>query len=200
MWNIKALLSVLLVFSVIQLFFGLDITQAYDDEQTVSRSPNLSIPDECENWVEDVIGFAVPPEAIVLYVNVSFTISHPYPSDLIVELQYDDTNLVEILWNGNGSGSTYTRNYIYAFYGRKANAPFKLRLEDCDPGGAGSLVSWTLTLCYHVPPEPPSYVWASTGSGPREVNVSWTRSFDPQCGQYWVEWNRDYYDLTLWMK
>lgn len=201
MWNIKALLSVLFVLLVIQLFFGLEIAQGYDDEMTLSRSPNLFIPDatqnECGSWVEDFLSFPVPQEAIVLYVDITFTISHFFPSDLVVLLQCgDDTNAVEILWNMDGQGSPYTRTGIWSFYGLKATSQWKLRVRDCSWLGSGTLVSWSVTMCYHVPPEPPSYVWASTGTGPREVNVSWYRSYDPQCGQYWVEWNRNYQRLV----
>jgi hypothetical protein len=107
LWNIKALLSVLLALLVIQLFFRPEMAQAYDDEMTLSSSPNLSIPDatenECGSWVEDFLGFPVPQEAIVLYVDITFTISHLFPSDLVVLLQCgDDTNAVETLWNMDG--------------------------------------------------------------------------------------------------
>jgi hypothetical protein len=54
---------------------------------------------------------------------------------------------------------------------------------------------------YHVPPDPPAFVWASTGTGQREIDVSWTPVLDTQCVSYKIEWNRNlkllYYDNII---
>jgi hypothetical protein len=200
--NGRPFLGVFLVLSFILFFFRLEISKAYDDSTTLSSYPYLVIPDgegyrECGEWVEDIIYTTQPPEeAIVLSVDITFTISHPCPSDLVVILQYDDTNFVEPLWDMDGQGSTYTKTEIWSFYGLKANTHWKLRLEDCYILDEGTLVSWTLTVRYHVPPDPPASVWAYTGFGPREIDLYWTPVNDIQCSGYRIEGNRDDDTLT----
>ena len=193
--NIRSFSRIILFLLFMLPLFRFELAKAYDDLIIVYSSPNLYIPDgegagECGDWVEDIIHTNLPEEAIVLSVDVSFTVSHDYPSDLVVELQYDDTTFSEILWNMDGQSSTYTKNGIWSFYGLKANTYWKLRLKDCFIFDVGTLVSWTLTVHYHIPPDPPALVWASTGSGQREIDVGWFKVYDPQCQQYWIEWNR----------
>jgi len=176
-----------------------ELAEAYDGTTTVFSNPNLVIPDgvgayECGDEVEDIVYiFGLPEEAVVLWVDVSFTISFPFLSELVVILQYgDDPNKIEILWNMDGEDSPYTKNDIWSFYGLKANTHWKLKLRDCFFGYSGAkLVSWSLTVHYHVPPDPPIFVWAYAGSGPREIDLSWAQVFDEQCSGYRIEGNRN---------
>ena len=203
MVNIKAFLKVFLLLFVILLFVWQGLAKAYEDSTTVTSSPYLYIPDgtgenECGDEVYDYIYTSlVPNEAIVLSIDIFFAVSHNWPKDLVVILQYDDTNYIEILWNyGSAQGLTFTKNGIWSFFGLKANANWKLKIKDCDQYITGTLDTWTLKVRYHVPPDPPAFVWASTGSGQREINVGWTPVLDTQCVSYRIEWNRNDYLLN----
>lgn len=195
----KIILRCFLVLSFLLFFFRLEMPKAYDGSTTVFSNPSLVIPDgvgayECGDEVEDIVySYGLPEEAVVLGVDVSFTISYPFLSELVVILQYsDDSSKIELLWNMDGEDSPYTKNDIWSFYGMKANTHWKLKLRDCFFGYSGAtLVSWSLTVHYHVPPDPPAFVWGYTGTGPREINLHWSQVFDEQCLDYRIEGNRN---------
>lgn len=195
MKNDKIFLRAFQVIFFILLFCLPELSEAFDDSITVSNSPGLSIPDNC-TWVEDNVWTNVAnQEAVVLTVDISITFSHPYPTDLIAILQYgDDTTFRETFWDI--SQSTYIRNGIATFFPLKARTQWKLMIADCDPIGSGTLVSWTLKVRYHIPPDPPASVWASTGWGSREIDLLWLRSYDDQCIGYRLEGNRNKDTLT----
>lgn len=203
--NGKIFLAIFTCLFFVQFFFSFKIAHSYDDVITVSNTPYLSVPDapdenNCGPWVEDIISTdlpEIPEEAIVLSVDVSFTVSHIYTIDLVVILQYDDdTNKVELLADMTGFNNPFTKTNIESFYNCKAKTYWKLRLKDCIPTGDGQLVTWSLTVRYHVPPDPPTDVWAYTGFGPREIDLHWTPVYDIQCSGYRIEGNRDDDTLT----
>ncbi len=198
MVNIKAYLRVFLLLFFILPFFRYELAEAYEDSTTVTSSPYLYIPDgtgenECGDEVESYNNTLAPDEAIVLSIDIYFAVSHNWSRDLVVVLQYDDDTMhYEVLWSyGSVHGSTFSKTEDWSFFGLKANANWKLKISDCDQGITGTLDTWTLKVRYHVPPDPPAYVWANTGTGQREIDVSWTPVFDTQCVSYKIEWNRN---------
>lgn len=165
MVNIKALLKVFLFLFFILLFIWQDLAKAYEDSTTVTSSPYLYIPDgpgedECGDEVEDYNNTLAPDDAIVLSVDIFFAVSHDWPRDLEVVLQYDDDTMhYEVLWNyGSVHGSTFSTTEDWSFFGLKANANWKLKIRDCDQYITGTLDTWTLKVRYHIPPNPPASV------------------------------------------
>ena len=151
MGNIKSYLRVFLLLFFILLFIWQDLANAYEDSTTVTSSPYLYIPDgtgenECGDEVESYNNTLAPDDAIVLSMDIFFAVSHNWPRDLVVVLQYDDDTMhYEVLWSyGSVHGSTFSKTEDWSFFGLKANANWKLKTSDCDQGITGTLDTWTL--------------------------------------------------------
>lgn len=124
MVNIKAYLRLFLLLFFILLFIWQDLAKAYEDTTTVTSSPYLYIPDgtgenECGYEVYDNMYISLlPNEAIVLSIDIYFAVSHNWPRDLVVVLQYDDDTIhYEILWSyGSVHGSTFSKTEDWSFF------------------------------------------------------------------------------------
>jgi len=121
--NFKSFLRVFLYLFFILSFFCFKVAKAYEDSTTVTSSPYLAIPDgpgenECGDEVYDNMYISLlPNEAIVLSIDIFFAVSHNWPRDLVVVLQYDDDTIhYEVLWNyGSVHGSTFSKIGDWSF-------------------------------------------------------------------------------------
>ena len=112
--TIVILLTVMV--GIVLMIAEFDFAQAYESDTSAASYPELSIPDgigdeESGDWaVDSILVTGLPPEAIVLTVDVFFTITHAWEPDLVVDLCYPDCyyqSMRENLWNRDGWGSYF---------------------------------------------------------------------------------------------
>ena len=127
------------------------------DHEARRNDTDVSIPDS-NTWVFSQLRMdEAPADAVIDYIELQVTISHPRHADLVIDLE--DTDIIDdtyqSLWNlGSGSGTlTISRtvvggNAINAFNGMPVNQRWRLYARDTVAGNSGYIDSWWIKVHY----------------------------------------------------
>ena len=115
-----------------------------------AESPNAGLPDHSK--VQQVVGrIGVPHDVTVGSVAVAVDITHPFRGDLKIEL-VAPSGVATTLYDGVREGINPEANLVgelpvsTELQGQPAKGTWQLRVGDYEPGDAGTLNSWTLTV------------------------------------------------------
>ena len=115
-----------------------------------AESPHAGLPDHSK--AQKVVGrIGVPHDVTVGSVAVAVDITHPSSSDLKVEL-VAPSGVATTLYDGVREGINPEANLVgelpvsTELQGQRAKGTWQLRVGDYEPGDAGTLNSWTLTV------------------------------------------------------
>jgi len=107
---------------------------------------NDGVAASCVDWK-----LYIPSGSIVHSVNISYTITHPWWSDIVV--WFGNNSAAYYLLNhpsGISAGQhTYTWSGESPFAGTSAYDVWCLKAQDTVWGDSGSIVTWTLTIYYY---------------------------------------------------
>ncbi|MDE0243323.1 MAG: proprotein convertase P-domain-containing protein [Candidatus Kaiserbacteria bacterium] len=122
----------------------------FRDPVSFSQKPRATLSDNTKQQV--VVGrIDVPNDVIVGSVNVSLDITHPFRSDLVVDLVAPSGATVT-LFDGVREGIDPTDNLVgplpatTELQGQRAQGTWKLRVGDYGQGDTGTVNSWNLTI------------------------------------------------------
>ena len=115
-----------------------------------AESPHAGLPDHSK--AQTVVGrIGVPHDVTVGSVAVAVDITHPSSSDLKVDL-VAPSGVATTLYDGVREGINPEANLVgelpvsTELQGQRAKGTWQLRVGDYEPGDAGTLNSWTLTV------------------------------------------------------
>ena len=115
-----------------------------------AESPNAGLPDHSK--AQKVVGrIAVPHDVTVGSVAVAVDITHPFRGDLKIDL-VAPSGVATTLYDGVREGINPEANLVgelpvsTELQGQRAKGTWQLRVGDYEPGDAGTLNSWTLTV------------------------------------------------------
>ena len=120
---------------------------------THSTCPGFSIPDLSSSSCSITFSTA-PAGAVAKAIDTNFSITHPFSSDLLIQLQYETSPGVfqsRTLWNNEGGSSanpTRTVTGIFEFSSRTVNGKWILLATDSVALDSGSFSSWWIRIFY----------------------------------------------------